>query len=73
MKTQNLTPPAWPDVAPRLVAVAAGRAPADLVICRARSWTELMARTQSDRIVIRQGQQIDRTLPDFSELDHLMS
>ena len=48
-------------------------APADLVICRARSWTELMARPQSDRIVIRQGQQIDRTLPDFSELDHLMS
>ena len=48
-------------------------APADLVICRARSWTELMARPQSDRIVIRQGQQINRTLPDFSELDHLMS
>ncbi|MEC3862562.1 cytosine deaminase [Mesobacterium sp. TK19101] len=48
-------------------------APADLVICRARSWTELFARPQSDRIVIRGGQQIDRTLPDFSELDPLMS
>ena len=47
--------------------------PTRLEICRARSWTELMARPQSDRIVIRQGQQIDRTLPDFSELDHLMS
>ncbi|OWU68838.1 cytosine deaminase [Roseovarius sp. 22II1-1F6A] len=47
-------------------------APADLVICRARSWTELFARPQSDRIVIRQGRQIDRTLPDYAELDHLM-
>jgi len=47
--------------------------PADLVICKARSWTELFARPQSDRIVIRGGIQIDRTLPDYSELDHLMS
>ena len=44
-------------------------APADLVICKARSWTELFARPQSDRIVIRNGVQIDRTLPDFAELD----
>lgn len=48
-------------------------APADLVICRARSWTELFARPQSDRIVIRNGRQIDRRLPDYAELDHLMS
>ena len=47
-------------------------APADLVICKARSWTELFARPQSDRIVLRDGLQIDRTLPDYSELDHLM-
>lgn len=46
-------------------------APADLVVCRARSWTEFMARPQSDRIVLRDGVQIDRTLPDYSELDHL--
>ncbi len=46
--------------------------PADLVICNARSWTELFARPQSDRIVIRGGQRIDRTLPDYRELDHLM-
>lgn len=46
-------------------------APADLVICRARTWTELMARPQSDRIVLRDGLQIDRTLPDYSELDYL--
>ena len=48
-------------------------APADLVICRARNWTELFARPQSDRIVLRDGRAIDRTLPDYAELDHLMS
>jgi cytosine deaminase len=47
-------------------------APADLVIFRARSWSELFARPQSDRIVLRGGVQIDRTLPDFAELDDLM-
>ncbi len=45
--------------------------PADLVIFKAREWTELFARPQSDRIVLRAGAQIDRTLPDYSELDHL--
>jgi len=47
-------------------------APADLVICKARNWTELFARPQSDRIVMRSGCAIDRTLPDFAELDPLM-
>ncbi len=47
-------------------------APADLVICKARTWTELFARPQSDRIVLRGGRQIDRTLPDYAELDPLM-
>ncbi len=47
-------------------------APADLVIARARSWTELFARPQSDRIVLRGGRAIDRTLPDYAELDDLM-
>jgi cytosine/creatinine deaminase len=47
-------------------------APADLVITRARSWTELFARPQSDRIVLRAGRAIDRTLPDYAELDHIM-
>ncbi|MFQ6549473.1 cytosine deaminase [Aestuariibius sp. 2305UL40-4] len=46
--------------------------PADLVIFRARDWTELFARPQSDRIVLRGGRAIDRTLPDYSELDDLM-
>jgi cytosine deaminase len=47
-------------------------APADLVIFRARTWSELFARPQSDRIVLRGGLAIDRTLPDYSELDPLM-
>lgn len=47
-------------------------APADLVICKAREWTELFSRPQSDRIVLRGGRAIDRTLPDYSELDDLM-
>jgi cytosine deaminase len=46
--------------------------PADLVICRARTWAELFARPQSDRIVLRKGHAIDRTLPDYAELDPLM-
>jgi cytosine deaminase len=55
----------------RMPSLAPG-APADLVICRAREWTELFARPQSDRIVLRAGRGIDRTLPCYSELDHLM-
>lgn len=48
-------------------------APADLVITRARNWTELLARPQSDRIVLRKGRAIDRTLPDYAELDDLFA
>lgn len=47
-------------------------APADLVLFKARSWTELFARPQSDRIVLRAGRAIDRTLPDYADLDDLM-
>lgn len=47
-------------------------APADLVICNAREWTELFARPQSDRLVLRDGRAIDITLPNYSDLDHLM-
>lgn len=47
-------------------------APADLVIFRARTWTELFSRPQSDRTVLRGGRAIDRTLPDYAELDDLM-
>ncbi len=46
--------------------------PADLLLFRARTWTELNSRPQSDRIVLRQGKAIDSTLPDYRELDDLM-
>ncbi|MEP3298728.1 MAG: cytosine deaminase [Pseudoruegeria sp.] len=46
--------------------------PADMIAFRARSWTELLSRPQSDRMVLRGGEQIDTTLPDYSELDPLM-
>ena len=46
--------------------------PADLVVFRARTWTELLSRPQSDRTVLRAGLPIDTTLPDYSELDSLM-
>jgi cytosine/creatinine deaminase len=52
--------------------VIAQGAPADLLIFRARTWTELFARPQADRVVLRVGREIDTTLPDYAELDHLM-
>ncbi|NJN02038.1 MAG: cytosine deaminase [Leptolyngbyaceae cyanobacterium RM1_1_2] len=46
---------------------------ADLIVFKARSFNELLARPQSDRVVIRQGQAIDTTLPDYAELDDLLT
>ena len=51
--------------------ISAG-APADLVLVGARNWTELQARPQADRIVLRRGRAIDTALPDYRELDDLM-
>jgi cytosine deaminase len=51
--------------------IAAGL-PADLVLFSARSFTELLARPQADRTVLRAGKAIDRTLPDYRELDDIM-
>lgn len=45
---------------------------ADLILTRARDWTEFFARPQADRTVLVKGKAIDRTLPDYRELDHLM-
>ncbi|GAB4368456.1 MAG: cytosine deaminase [Elainellaceae cyanobacterium] len=46
--------------------------PADLVLFKARYFSELLARPQSDRIVLRNGKSIDTTLPDYAELDDLV-
>lgn len=48
-------------------------APADLVLFKARNANELLSRPQADRIVLRNGLPIDRTLPDYSKLDNLLS
>lgn len=45
---------------------------ANLVLFKARYFSELLSRPQSDRIVLRQGKPIDTTLPDYSELDDLV-
>ncbi|WP_428487313.1 cytosine deaminase [Rhodopila sp.] len=47
-------------------------APADLVLFRARSMTELLARPQSDRVILRGGAVLDATLPDFREMDAIV-
>ena len=46
--------------------------PADLVIFKGRSWTELLSRPEFDRIVVRDGKPIARDIPDYAELDDLM-
>ena len=47
--------------------------PADMVIFRARSYSELIPRPQSDRIVLRSGKTIDTTPPDYRELDDILT
>lgn len=51
--------------------IAVGGA-ADLVLLRGRAWMEALARPESTRVVLRNGKAIDRTLPDYRELDDLM-
>ncbi|MGQ9838045.1 MAG: cytosine deaminase [Cyanobacteriota bacterium] len=46
--------------------------PADLVLFKGRGFDELLSRPQHDRVVLRKGQPIDTTLPDYRELDDLM-
>ena len=46
--------------------------PADLVLFQGRGFSELLSRSQHDRIVLRRGKSIDQTLPDYRELDELL-
>ncbi|AFZ35685.1 amidohydrolase [Stanieria cyanosphaera PCC 7437] len=46
--------------------------PANLIIFKARYFSELLSRSQHDRIVLRNGKPIDTTLPDYAELDDLV-
>jgi cytosine deaminase len=43
--------------------------PADLVLVGARTLFELVARPQSDRVVLIAGQAVSTILPDYRELD----
>ncbi|MBP0027450.1 cytosine deaminase [Roseofilum sp. Guam] len=55
---------------PNPVAIAVDL-PANLILFKGRRFTELLARSQHDRIVLRNGKPIDTTLPDYAELDKL--
>ncbi|MGC2785150.1 MAG: cytosine deaminase [Roseiarcus sp.] len=44
---------------------------ADLILTRARDFPELLARPQSDRIVVRNGEASNAAPPDYAELDTL--
>lgn len=46
-------------------------APADLILTKARDFTELLARPQADRIVLRDGKPVEAAPPDFSDIDNL--
>jgi cytosine deaminase len=47
--------------------------PADLILFEGRSWSELLSRPQGNRVVLRGGRSIERRLPDYRELDDLLS
>ena len=46
---------------------------ADLMIFTTRYFSELLSRSQHDRTIIRNGKQIEANLPDYSELDDLVT
>ena len=46
-------------------------APANMILTRARDFTELLARPQSDRVVVRNGEASNGKPPDYAELDAL--
>ncbi len=48
-------------------------ASADMILTKARSYTELFARPQADRAVLRAGRALDLDPPDYAELDGLES
>ena len=45
---------------------------ADFILFKARYFSELFARPQQDRCLIRQGQRMETVLPDYAELDDLV-
>ena len=56
---------------PQFGRIGQGRG-ADLIVLKARDWSEMLSRFQADRVVIRHGKAIDTTLPDYRLLDDLV-
>ena len=50
----------------------AASASAELVLLSARFMSELLSRSQADRVVLRSGRQIDTSLPDYRDLDPIL-
>jgi len=46
--------------------------PADLVLLSARFMSEMLSRSQADRVVLRSGKAIDTSLPDYRALDSVL-
>ena len=57
---------------PKIGKISLGNA-ADLIIFKGRSFSELLARPQADRFLLRKGKLIHSLLPDYQELDDLMN
>ena len=51
-------------------AIAIGQ-PADMILFEGRSWSEILSRAESNRIVIRNGSPVSTPLPTYAELDGL--
>jgi cytosine deaminase len=71
----------WPTAVTTAPAAAMGLAdrtlspgaPADFILFTARNFSELLARPQSDRLVVRRGAVSAAVPPDFSELDAILA
>ncbi|WP_181704670.1 cytosine deaminase [Chthonobacter rhizosphaerae] len=70
----------WPGAVARDAADAIGEegfgrirvgGPADLVLFRGRTYTELLARPEADRVILRDGRLTAAALPDYRDLDDL--
>lgn len=69
IETVTATPGAW--MGQERAALSAGQG-ADMILFCARTYNELLSRPQADRIVMRGGRAIDRTLPDYRALDAVL-
>jgi cytosine/creatinine deaminase len=66
IKTITTIPSQQMGIAPNLIGVGAS---ADFIIFKSRYFSELLSRPQGDRLVFRNGNKIDITIPDYAELD----